>query len=77
MNTRHSLTGDMEKSWIPISLLCFFFCCVILASVAVFVTALALAGPDLNLRFLHRLFGRSSKTAFIQDRQPHGNGIGG
>ena len=32
----------------------------------------------LNLRFLYRLFGRSSKTAFIQqDRQPHGNGIGG
>ena len=39
--------------------------------------ASASAGPDLNLRFLHRLFGRSSKTAFIQDRQPHGNGIGG
>ena len=60
-------------------LLSIFVCCVILASVAVFLVfaAWASAGPDLNLRFLYLLFGRSSKTAFIQDRQPHGNGIGG
>ena len=60
-------------------LLSIFVCCVILASVAVFIVfaAWASAGPDLNLHFLYLLFGRSSKTAFIQDRQPHGNGIGG
>ena len=60
-------------------LVCFYvICCVILASVAVFLVfpASALAGPDRHLRFFRSTIWEVQSPAFIKDRQPHGNGMG-
>lgn len=82
-NTRHSLQASPSSNYSISSTARYPFpffhviCCVIQRALLCFkFPASASAGPNLYLRFFNRLFGRFKILAFIQDRQPHGNGIG-